>query len=87
MGKSTVANVSGLPGFMHTRPKCTVPFRSSRGLIRSRSPMDTPPEVTRMSTPASMARCRQPSNRPARHRDVTKHNWLVHILTGQGGGK
>mmetsp|Transcript_43096 Transcript_43096/g.129426 ORF Transcript_43096/g.129426 Transcript_43096/m.129426 type:complete len:300 (-) Transcript_43096:147-1046(-) len=42
-GASRVAYVSGFPGFMSTRPKCTLPERSSSGLMRSRSPIDTPP--------------------------------------------
>lgn len=41
--RSSVAKVRGFPGFINTRPKCTLPFLSSRGLRRSRSPMDTPP--------------------------------------------
>ena len=38
---SRVAKVAGLPGFILTRPKCTVPSFSSIGLTRSESPMLT----------------------------------------------
>ena len=38
---SRVAKVAGLPGFMLTRPKCTVPSFSSIGLTRSESPILT----------------------------------------------
>mmetsp|Transcript_19337 Transcript_19337/g.49198 ORF Transcript_19337/g.49198 Transcript_19337/m.49198 type:complete len:338 (-) Transcript_19337:281-1294(-) len=74
---SRVAKVSGLPGFMSTRPKWMTPWRSSSGLMRSRSPMDTPPEVTSTSTPASMAALRHPARWPsvslATPRSVTLH--------------
>ena len=38
-----VAKVRGLPGFILTFPKCTLPCLSSKGLMKSRSPMETPP--------------------------------------------
>mmetsp|Transcript_2124 Transcript_2124/g.3116 ORF Transcript_2124/g.3116 Transcript_2124/m.3116 type:complete len:262 (-) Transcript_2124:391-1176(-) len=41
----TVAKVVGFPGFILMRPKCTFPIFCSRGLIRSESPIDTPPVV------------------------------------------
>ena len=50
-------NVVGLPGFILSRPKNTYPFNSIYGLIRSSSPMETPPLVTITSQPiSSMAR-------------------------------
>mmetsp|Transcript_47855 Transcript_47855/g.89117 ORF Transcript_47855/g.89117 Transcript_47855/m.89117 type:complete len:212 (-) Transcript_47855:411-1046(-) len=50
-----VAKVSGFPGFIRTRPKCTEPLSSSSGLMRSRSPMETPPEVSSTSAPHASA--------------------------------
>lgn len=41
-----VAKVNGLPGFILTLPKCTLPCCSSKGLMKSRSPIETPPAGT-----------------------------------------
>mmetsp|Transcript_8163 Transcript_8163/g.19956 ORF Transcript_8163/g.19956 Transcript_8163/m.19956 type:complete len:232 (+) Transcript_8163:232-927(+) len=54
-GVSMVAHVSGLPGFISTRPKWMTPLRCRRGFTRSLSPIETPPEVTRMSAPREIA--------------------------------
>lgn len=40
---SMVAKVRGLPGFILTFPKCTLPCFSSKGLMKSLLPMETPP--------------------------------------------
>lgn len=50
-GNGIVAKVVGLPGFIETRPKWIVPLRlcSMVGFMRSSSPMDAPPVVTRTS--------------------------------------
>mmetsp|Transcript_32455 Transcript_32455/g.71688 ORF Transcript_32455/g.71688 Transcript_32455/m.71688 type:complete len:300 (-) Transcript_32455:476-1375(-) len=71
-GTCSVAKVRGLPGFILTRPKCTVPLRSSRGLIRSRSPMETPPEVTSTSTPSRIALSSAPSRCPSVSRAIPR---------------
>mmetsp|Transcript_45923 Transcript_45923/g.130182 ORF Transcript_45923/g.130182 Transcript_45923/m.130182 type:complete len:263 (+) Transcript_45923:802-1590(+) len=55
-GEGTVANVVGLPGFMHISPKCTCPSSSSSGFMWSRLPRLTPPEVTTMSADCRAAR-------------------------------
>ena len=47
--RGTVAKVNGLPGFMRTFPKWTVPRFARSGLTRSRSPIETPPEHIRTS--------------------------------------
>mmetsp|Transcript_67388 Transcript_67388/g.213307 ORF Transcript_67388/g.213307 Transcript_67388/m.213307 type:complete len:214 (+) Transcript_67388:433-1074(+) len=76
-GTSIEAKVRGLPGFILTRPKCTVPQLSSSGLTRSRSPMETPPLVSSTSAPlASAARnlhSRSPSVSLAIPRSTTSH--------------
>ncbi len=50
---SMVAKVRGLPGFILTFPKCTLPCLSSKGLMKSRSPMETPPASIVQIKPAS----------------------------------
>ena len=49
---SIVANVVGLPGFIRTRPKCSVQsgICSNNGFTKSCEPIDTPPLVTNIST-------------------------------------
>ena len=47
--RGTVAKVNGLPGFIRTFPKWTVPRFARSGLTRSRSPIETPPEQIRTS--------------------------------------
>ena len=49
----TVAYVNGLPGFILTRPKWTVPWVSWIGLIKSSLPIDTPPDEIKASQVAS----------------------------------
>ena len=50
---------------MCTRPKCTTPRASSSGFTRSRSPIDTPPDVTSTSAPAASAASRRDAKPPA----------------------
>eukprot|EP00967_Tisochrysis_lutea_P127499 scaffold216957_cov27-Tisochrysis_lutea.AAC.2 len=47
--RDTVAKVSGLPGFIRTRSNSSVPRRSSVSPRKSRAPIETPPELMRMS--------------------------------------
>lgn len=51
---SMVAKVRGLPGFILTLPKYTLPCLSSKGLMKSLSPMETPPAYI---APNSCATC------------------------------
>mmetsp|Transcript_2232 Transcript_2232/g.7354 ORF Transcript_2232/g.7354 Transcript_2232/m.7354 type:complete len:226 (-) Transcript_2232:262-939(-) len=54
-GRGTVANVSGLPGFITTRSKCSVPRAARSAPSKSRSPIETPPVQTRASQPRRSA--------------------------------
>ena len=77
---AVVANVSGLPGLNDTRPNWIVAISSSSGLIRSRVPIDTPPEV--ISTSAAARPCahgaleRRPRRRSAWACQTTRRRLL-----------